>query len=126
MRFARTVAAIVCVCVLPLSAAAQDVNGFEARTLKGSKGLTLPYRLFKVKNPEAGVKYPLILFLHGAGERGGDNTAQLMANAGATVWATDAHQAKHPAYVIAPQCPTNEQWVHTDWGLGSYSPPPLS
>jgi predicted peptidase len=106
---------------LPVSALAQELSGFEARSLKGTKGLTLPYRLFKVRSPVAGTRYPLILFLHGAGERGGNNTAQLMGNAGATVWATAAHQAKHPAYVIAPQCPTNEQWVHTDWGLGSYS-----
>src|SRR5262249_54958877 len=92
-----------------------------ARTLKGSTSTTLPYRLFKVQNPVPGTKYPIILILHGAGERGDDNTAQLMANAGATVWATADHQAKHPAYVVAPQCPLSEQWVHTDWGLGSYS-----
>src|ERR1041384_4344425 len=103
------------VCLVPVGSHAQDLNGFEARTLKGSSGLTLPYRLFKVKSPTAGTKYPLILFLHGAGERGEDNSAQLTANAGATVWATDAHQAKHAAYVIAPQCPANGQWGDTDW-----------
>lgn len=113
--------ALGCVLLLPLTAAAQDVQGFEARTLKGSRGLTLPYRLFKVKNPEASKKYPLILFLHGAGERGDNNTSQLTANQGATVWASDAHQAEHPAYVIAPQCPTDKQWVDTDWTKGSYS-----
>lgn len=120
----RTIVAVVAfagICLLPSPGHAQDVNGFEARTLQGSKGLTLPYRLFKVKNPAAGTKYPLILFLHGAGERGNNNTSQLTANAGATVWATDAHQAKHPAYVIAPQCPGDKQWVDTDWTKGSYS-----
>lgn len=121
MRAVAPIIAFASVCLLPLSAHAQDLNGFEARTLQGSKGLTLPYRLFKVKNPTAGTKYPLILFLHGAGERGDNNTSQLMANAGATVWATDAHQAEHPAYVIAPQCPAGKQWVDTDWTLGSYS-----
>lgn len=120
----RTIVAVVAfagVGLLPLPGHAQDLNGFEARALQGSKGLTLPYRLFKVKNPAAGTKYPLILFLHGAGERGTNNTSQLTANAGATVWATDAHQAKHPAYVIAPQCPSDKQWVDTDWTKGSYS-----
>jgi len=121
MRAILSVIALASVCLPPLSARAQDLNGFEARSLQGSKGLTLPYRLFKVKNPTAGTKYPLILFLHGAGERGDNNTSQLTANAGATVWATDAHQTKHPAYVIAPQCPGDKQWVDTDWTLGSYS-----
>jgi poly(3-hydroxybutyrate) depolymerase len=121
MRAITSIVAFASVCLLPLHGHAQDLNGFEARSFKGTKGLTLPYRLFKVKNPTAGMKYPLILFLHGAGERGDNNTSQLTANAGATVWATDAHQAKHPAYVIAPQCPAPEQWVHTDWTLGSYS-----
>jgi len=121
MRYAASIVAFASVCLLPASGFAQDLNGFEARTLQGTKGVTLPYRLFKVKNPVAGSKYPLILFLHGAGERGTNNTSQLMANAGATVWATDAQQAKHPAYVIAPQCPADKQWVNTPWGDGSYS-----
>lgn len=121
MRYAASIVVFASVCLLPASGLAQDSNGFEARTLQGSKGVTLPYRLFKVKDPVAGTKYPLILFLHGAGERGTNNTSQLTANAGATVWATDAHQAKHPAYVIAPQCPADKQWVDTPWGDGSYS-----
>ncbi len=121
MRSAASIVAFASVCLLPHTGYAQDVSGFEARTLQGTKGLTLPYRLYTVKNPTPGMKYPLILFLHGAGERGTNNTSQLMANAGATVWATAPHQAKHPAYVIAPQCPDGKQWVDTDWGLGSYS-----
>jgi MYXO-CTERM domain-containing protein len=103
----------------PIVGFAQELDGFEPRTFTGTKG-TLAYRLFKVKNPTAGTKYPLILFLHGAGERGDNNTAQLMANMGAKVWATDDNQAKHAAYVIAPQCPADKQWVDTPWAEGSY------
>lgn len=120
MRSFISLVALAGACSFATSALAQDISGFEARSYQGSK-LTLPYRLFKVKNPVAGTKYPLILFLHGAGERGDDNGKQLMANAGATAWATDAHQTKHPAYVIAPQCPADKQWVDTDWTKGSYS-----
>src|SRR6188508_2217011 len=97
------IVAFAFVCVAPVGALAQDIKGFEPRTFQGSKGLTLPYRLFKVKSPVAGTKYPLILFLHGAGERGDNNSAQLQANEGATVWASDANQAKHAAYIVAPQ-----------------------
>jgi poly(3-hydroxybutyrate) depolymerase len=120
MRRSTLLLAFASVLLFPTLARAQDLNGFEARTFQGTKA-NLPYRLFKVKNPTPGTKYPLILFLHGAGERGDNNTAQLMANQGATVWASDAHQAAHPAYIIAPQCPANEQWVDTPWAEGSYS-----
>ena len=36
-------------------------------------GNTLPYRLFMPKNYDSAKKYPVILFLHGAGEIGTDN-----------------------------------------------------
>jgi MYXO-CTERM domain-containing protein len=120
MRSALLILAFAGASLSPIVAFAQELDGFEARTFTGSKGLSLPYRLFKVKNPTAGTKYPLILFLHGAGERGDNNTAQLMANMGAKVWASDDNQAKHAAYVIAPQCPADKQWVDTPWAEGSY------
>jgi predicted peptidase len=47
-------------------------------------------------------KYPLVIFLHGSGERGNDNEAQLKW--GVLNFATDENMA-HPAIVIAPQCP---------------------
>ena len=51
-------------------------------------------------------KWPLLLFLHGAGERGSDiervkiNGPPMLLEAG----------RKLPFVVIAPQCPRNEQW----------------
>ena len=39
---------------------------------------TLPYRILLPLNYDASKKYPLILMLHGAGERGNNNEAQLM------------------------------------------------
>lgn len=38
---------------------------------------TLPYRILFPKNFDKEKKYPLVLFLHGSGERGQDNELQL-------------------------------------------------
>lgn len=40
-------------------------------------GDTLQYRLLQPENMKKSEKYPLVLFLHGAGERGNDNERQL-------------------------------------------------
>ena len=74
-----------------------------------NKGDTLNYRqLF----PDADTlrKYPLIIFLHGSGERGNDNEAQLKW--GVMNFAEDQNMILHPAFVIAPQCPANMGWAN--------------
>ncbi|MXI40247.1 peptidase, partial [Escherichia coli] len=63
----------------------------------------MPYRLYIPKNRKRGKAYPLVLFLHGGGERGTDNQKQLLANVGAALWASPEVQKKHPSYVLAPQ-----------------------
>ena len=74
-----------------------------------NKGDTLNYRqLF----PDADTlrRYPLIIFLHGSGERGNDNDAQLKW--GVMNFATDQMMILHPAFVIAPQCPAKMSWAN--------------
>ena len=58
---------------------------------------------------EGGVRVPLIVFLHGSGERGSDNEAQLKHFVNDA--ASDAFQAKNPCFVLAVQCPADERWV---------------
>ena len=71
------------------------------------KGDTLNYRQLY---PDADTmrKYPLVIFLHGSGERGNDNEAQLKW--GVMNFATDQNMVLHPALVIAPQCPEKMSW----------------
>ena len=85
---------------------------FEARTFTGPEG-ALPYRLLKPQDYDAKQKYPLVLFMHGAGERGTDNAAQLKHGAGA--FAKPEARGKFPCFVVAPQCPPNLKWVDIDW-----------
>lgn len=96
---------------------------FEYRPHKNSAiaSYSMPYRLFIPEDYDPGKTYPLVLFLHGAGERGADNNIQIDANRGARLWAEKVNQAAHPCFVLAPQCPSDKQWVNTNWSYGSYS-----
>jgi len=80
-----------------------DADKFEKRKYEGTYTTeTLNYCLFV---PKATEKTPLVLVLHGGGEVGSDNEAQLVANDMVTGFASDAEQAIHKAYVVAPQLP---------------------
>ena len=83
-------------------------------------GNKLPYRFLKPAKIEAGKTYPLLIFLHGAGERGDDNKAQLKHSVADIV---KLASEKHPFFMIAPQCPKDKRWVEVDWGANSHSMP---
>ena len=89
-------------------------DDFEARTFSATDGAKLPYRLLKPAVIEPGKKYPLVVFLHGAGERGDDNKAQLKNGVGAFSKADS--REKYPCFVFAPQCPKEKKWVDMEWG----------
>ena len=91
---------------------------FEYRTHTFAK-TSIPYRVFIPKTSDTQL-YPLILALHGAGERGNDNEVQIKPHQMATVWADSINQEAHPCFVIAPQCPKNERWVDSDWNVNSF------
>ena len=82
-------------------------------------GQSFPYQLLMPAELEEGKSYPLVLFLHGAGERGSNNQAQkrhfpervkrMMQQGGA------------PVFVLAPQCPRDVWWTARTRG-GSRGP----
>jgi predicted peptidase len=78
---------------------------------------TLPYRLLLPKNYDAAKKYPLIYVLHGAGERGSDNEAQLVH--GATLFLKEAVRDNYPAIVVFPQCPSKSFWSNVQFSVDS-------
>src|SRR5438445_11249779 len=83
-----------------ISSAQKTVDGFAPRTYK-----TMPYRLFVPANYDTTRKYPLILWLHGAGSVGNDNLKQISSASlrGTHTWTAAQVQARHPAFVLAPQ-----------------------
>ncbi len=106
---------------IALAGELKDVlNESKACRYKGTNGATLPYRLFSPK-VTPGRKYPLLVFLHGAGERGTNNVEQLRHLSALRlvydkcadgVWRQEARQA----FVIFPQCAPSSQWVLVPWG----------
>ncbi|CAN5907320.1 hypothetical protein BH11VER1_BH11VER1_38150 [soil metagenome] len=77
-------------------------------------GSGLPYRYLPPKNYNPAVKYPVIIFLHGQGEKGTNNTAQLGNNAnGAMALVSTANpdnQTNYPCFFVAPQAPVSSGW----------------
>ena len=86
---------------------AQDLASFEKQELISGKD-TLRYRILYPTEYRPEKKYPLIVFLHGSGERGSDNELQLKH--GGKLFAREDIRNNHPAIVIFPQCPKDSTW----------------
>lgn len=70
-----------------------------------SEGLEL-YSRFFAPAAEPGRRYPLVVFLHGVGECGRDNTSPLLASDGGLAWVKAQEQGDlEPCFVLVPQCP---------------------
>ena len=80
---------------------------FSYETYVSSSGDSLSYRQL-VSDYSADAKYRLVIFLHGAGERGIDNEAQLKW--GVTHFADEELMKTEMPIVIAPQCPPESSW----------------
>lgn len=92
-----------------LTAQEAEVRGGEylSESLE-SNGQTLLYRIMYPLDFDENKKYPLLVFFHGAGERGNDNNTQLTH--GSKLF-QDSLQ-KYPAVVIFPQCPKEDYWAN--------------
>lgn len=77
---------------------------------------SLPYLLYRSDKAKGENSSPsLVVFLHGAGERGNDNRQQLRHCV--RFFLNDTVSANYPFLLLLPQCPENERWVNTDWRL---------
>lgn len=103
--------------------AKKNVDAYEAAVYKNAANETLPYRLLKPANigKDKKEKYPLVLFLHGIGERGDDNAKQLVH--GMSEFARPENRQKYPCFVVAPQCPVKSGWVEIKSGLNQWGIP---
>jgi predicted peptidase len=117
--FAITAAAVLLLCARVLKA--QASLPLDALVYKDKDGKTLPYRLMKPVGYDPSKKFPLVVFLHGGGERGTDNQKQMVH--GVPQFASKENREQYPCFLIAPQCPEKVQWVDVDWKLPAHTIP---
>lgn len=84
-----------------------DKDIFAKGSFKSKSGAVLNYRQLTPVDYNPDQAYPLILFLHGGGENGNDNTSQLKHFV--NVFGGE-NLNNYPAFVLAPQCPDGERW----------------
>ena len=115
-KFLCLILAVTAILALSLPVLALDVKESDGDYYDHEEtGITIPYRLVVPEIYDEKYIFPLVVFFHGAGERGYENEHQLdncvqqIAN-------------KMPkALILVPQCSHGNQWVDTPWGDGCYS-----
>ncbi len=98
---------------LPSPGKAQTVDDFEARWYTDGIN-TLPFRLWVPRDYDPKQSYPVVVFLHGAGERGTDNRRQLTGQTAPLVFVRPENQERWPCFMLAPQCPMGGGWNNGD------------
>jgi predicted peptidase len=81
-------------------------TGFLDRHIRRA-GADYPYQVYVPRVYDANVAWPVILFLHGAGERGTDGVRQTAVGLGA---ALRLEPERWPAIVVFPQAPPDSAW----------------
>lgn len=93
--------------LMPVHAQSIQNTAYEEKRFT-KNGETLLYRIIYPENFSPENKYPVVLFLHGAGERGSDNEKQLTH--GSSLFSNKDTKKRFPSIVIFPQCPQNDYW----------------
>ncbi|MHA7843407.1 MAG: carboxylesterase family protein [Winogradskyella sp.] len=109
MKLFKNILTLCLVCLMAFSNAQED---FYKEQVHVKDEDTLQYRIMYPENFSEEETYPVVLFLHGAGERGKDNKKQLVH--GSKLFADKTNRGAFPAIVIFPQCPKSDYWSKVD------------
>lgn len=104
----RKACQLTCVCVLLHGTllSAQRETGFLNRTLP-QQDSSVRFQVYVPAESTPATPWPIILFLHGAGERGADGSLPTTIGLGPVV---RQHPAWFPAIVVFPQAPAGQAW----------------
>jgi len=85
-------------------------TGFLDRTVSVG-GETYRYQVYVPRDLSSKKKWPIILFLHGVGERGDDGLQQTDIGIGHAI---RAGASRFPFIVVMPQCRKDKRWIHAE------------
>ena len=100
--------AVLAACAAPGLADEKPERGFVNKVYKGKEGES-KYVVFVPHGYAGDREYPLILFLHGAGERGEDGQLPVKQGLGNAI-TFKGGEPKFPAFVVFPQCKAGGNW----------------
>lgn len=109
--FVRRTVLLLCLLstAMPASAKKKIETGFLDRTLS-FQGTEYKYQVFLPDTWTPKKAWPIVLFLHGAGERGDDGLLQTDVGIGTAI---RNDRARIPAVVVLPQCRKNIWWTES-------------
>ncbi len=111
---------LVCSAIIPVCAIPESATVIKETFVNADEdNYELVYTVILPTDYKETEYYPVLLFLHGAGERGNDNQNQLNLVID-DLFATRPELLEN-TIIIAPQCPVEDQWVNTPWENGNYS-----
>jgi predicted peptidase len=100
----------VSLAIAPRATARTQETGFIDRTLS-LHGATYKYQVYLPESWSRKQKWPVILFLHGAGERGNDGLLQTDVGLPRAI---RENRSRFPAIVVLPQCPADRWWTQLE------------
>lgn len=106
LRQLFAVPALLCLLAGCVSAPSRSTGEFVERSVEVD-GATHRYQVFVPAQAGKARKSPVILFLHGSGERGSDNRKQVEVGIGSYI---RQHMQDFPAIVVFPQAPEDREW----------------
>jgi len=110
-RARKVLLAAAILLLMSLPAAARSETGFLNRTVK-LNGLESRYQVYLPAGWNKHSKWPVILFLHGAGERGDDGILQTDVGLGHAV--RQRPEAWNKFVIVMPQCRKERFWTQPD------------
>jgi len=102
----RLIGMLGALALVAVAASAQTERGFLARTLK-LRERQVRYQVYVPPEYTSARPWPAVVYLHGSGERGSDNAAQLREGLAPAI---RAHAQWFPLVAVFPQAPEGGRW----------------
>lgn len=107
IRVVILLAVVACLLTACMSVPERATGSFVERNIDVA-GTSHRYQVFVPASAAGGRTPPVIVFLHGSGERGSDGAKQTTVGIGPYI---RAHQNDFPAIVVFPQAPDDTEWA---------------